>query len=385
MNVRDVLARLPGHKRNGSGWTARCPAHDDRTPSLSIREGDSGAVLLRCHAGCTTDAVCKALGIELRDLMPDAPGFDRPKQPRPRHATHTKGFPTRDEAIRAAAAKVNGKPVAGWLYRTADGADLFWVARFAVADGRKEYRPVWHDAGAKLWRIADPPEPLPLYRLPELLASSGRVYVAEGEKCVEALAQPGLTATTSAHGANAPHKSEWSPLSGRDVVVLPDADEAGRRYAADVARILYGLNPPATVRIVELPGLAEGQDVADYIGRRRAEGADDAAIRAGLEQLADAAPVAPARDVTPPAHDARSGDSDCCHHAAVRRAADPAAMVVARPHSTGQGRAHGGRPRIGQELRDTRRGGPRHNWDTVARPTRRRQTRRLRGDTQCRG
>jgi hypothetical protein len=67
--VSVVLDRLNGVKLNGSGWIARCPAHDDRTPSLSVAEGDDGRVLLRCHRGCETEAILAKLGLELRDLF----------------------------------------------------------------------------------------------------------------------------------------------------------------------------------------------------------------------------------------------------------------------------------------------------------------------------
>ena len=59
------------------------PAHDDRNASLSISEGTDGTVLLKCHAGCETDEVCRALGIKLRDLFfrqsPSRPGEHRSK------------------------------------------------------------------------------------------------------------------------------------------------------------------------------------------------------------------------------------------------------------------------------------------------------------------
>ena len=56
-------------KQNGKGWSARCPAHDDRNPSLSIAEGDDGRALVRCHAGCSVDAVCDAVDLRVADLM----------------------------------------------------------------------------------------------------------------------------------------------------------------------------------------------------------------------------------------------------------------------------------------------------------------------------
>ena len=58
----DLLGRLKGVRPSSEGWMARCPAHDDQHPSLSIGHGDDGRWLLHCHAGCTVDAVGGALG-----------------------------------------------------------------------------------------------------------------------------------------------------------------------------------------------------------------------------------------------------------------------------------------------------------------------------------
>jgi hypothetical protein len=58
-------------RHSGAGWVARCPAHEDRSPSLSIGEGDGGRILLHCFSGCTVEAVCAALKIKLSDLFPE--------------------------------------------------------------------------------------------------------------------------------------------------------------------------------------------------------------------------------------------------------------------------------------------------------------------------
>jgi hypothetical protein len=65
------IARALGGRRCGPGWIARCPAHDDRKPSLSIAEGADGRVLVHCHAGCPQDLVIEAL--RRRGLWPEAP------------------------------------------------------------------------------------------------------------------------------------------------------------------------------------------------------------------------------------------------------------------------------------------------------------------------
>jgi hypothetical protein len=68
-----VLDRIAGVKQSGKGrWISRCPAHEDRSPSLSIRETDEGRCLLHCFGGCSTSDVLAAIGMSFADL------FDQP-------------------------------------------------------------------------------------------------------------------------------------------------------------------------------------------------------------------------------------------------------------------------------------------------------------------
>lgn len=78
------LAEQLNARRSGAGWMARCPAHEDRSPSLSIRE-ENRKILFHCFAGCTVDEVCAAAGIRVRDLFFDGQPF-QPKPPRLREA-----------------------------------------------------------------------------------------------------------------------------------------------------------------------------------------------------------------------------------------------------------------------------------------------------------
>lgn len=118
-----------------------------------------------------------------------------------------------------------GPHTAKWDYRNADGELLACVYRYDTPTG-KQYRP-W-DVRMRAMRM---PEPRPLYNLPAVVASAAVVLV-EGEKCADTLAGLGIVATTAMGGAaTAIDKTDWRPLAGKTVIVWPDHDEAGAKYA----------------------------------------------------------------------------------------------------------------------------------------------------------
>jgi hypothetical protein len=67
--LQRILNLLDGVHATANGYQARCPAHDDRTPSLSLAKGDDGRVLLHCHAGCSAEAITSVIGIRMHDLF----------------------------------------------------------------------------------------------------------------------------------------------------------------------------------------------------------------------------------------------------------------------------------------------------------------------------
>jgi len=107
VSCEEFLTRLERVKRSGKGWTARCPAHDDRLASLSIGEGDDGRVLVKCHAGCTVEEIVATLGLGLRDLFPEGPGA---RYPRTTPATVQQSSPGRGCTL-AEYAQAKGLPV----------------------------------------------------------------------------------------------------------------------------------------------------------------------------------------------------------------------------------------------------------------------------------
>src|SRR5262245_51677137 len=278
--IETLLAKLPGVKKAGNGWSARCPAHEDRRASLSIAQGDAGTALVKCHAGCDTSAILTAIGLKLADLFPAKAGPSPSRNGKPRPSG--KAFPTAKDAV-AELERQHGKRSALWTYHDAQGEPVGVVVRWDKLSG-KDIRPAARYADG--WRIGAMPDPRLLYRLPEL-ATAERVVVTEGEKAADAARSLGFTATTSAGGSQAAAKTDWRPLAAKEVLILPDNDPAGRKYAEVVADILSKLTPPPVVRVVELPGLAGGGDIVDGIDAH-GEAAEPDGMRAEIDALAAA-------------------------------------------------------------------------------------------------
>ena len=81
----EAFAALVEARRTGSGWQARCPAHRDRSPSLSIARGDAGRVLIHCHAGCAVPVILQAAGLRMADLFDGPPATPEQMRVRREH------------------------------------------------------------------------------------------------------------------------------------------------------------------------------------------------------------------------------------------------------------------------------------------------------------
>ena len=79
MTIDQITSRLENVKTSGSGFTARCPAHDDDNNSLSVSEAKDGKILIRCFAGCTFQRIVDALGLKASDFFPRKEKSSRPK------------------------------------------------------------------------------------------------------------------------------------------------------------------------------------------------------------------------------------------------------------------------------------------------------------------
>lgn len=291
-------------------WLSRCPAHRGSRDNLSIKRGDDGRALLKCHHGGTCDfkSIVAALGMAESELFPPRDNRRRPPETagptppvdraKPREtspaARPKRTYPTPDDAIAGTVARL-GDRTAHWPYHDADGREVMRVYRFDPPGG-KTYRPV-HRTDDGSWAMGDPPGKLPLYRLPEL-AAAPLVVVTEGEKARDAARVLGLVATTSSHGSEAPHRTDWTPLAGKTVVICPDHDEPGERYAKAVVGLLAGLSPRPTVKVVRLPSIwkevapiPEGADLVEWRTDGVPDGGfDDELCRAELLRVAEQTP-----------------------------------------------------------------------------------------------
>lgn len=152
------------------------------------------------------------------------------------------------------------------VYTDRDGQPLHWRIRLKHPDtGEKWIRPMKLNGTGYALGEPDYPDGKPLYRLHELNARpDDPVMVTEGEWCADALAKRGALATTSG-AADSAGKADWSVLAGRGAIIWPDNDEAGQRYAHEVAERLRALN--CTVRIIDVATLSlpPKGDVVDWL------------------------------------------------------------------------------------------------------------------------
>lgn len=271
ITIHEILNQLDCRARpDGDGnYKCRCPAHDDKQESLSVREGDKG-IVLKCFAGCTIDAICARLGMKPSELF-----WKDQEQTAPRPSAAKAKAPLRTFNSYAEAYGHLGELVCTYPYTTAAGALVFEVARIRTADGKKTFRQ---------HRPADPEKGLfPIicsvpgdisgglvYRLPEALAAikAGKpIYVVEGEKDVETLRACGLCATTCPGGAKNWRKAHSMNLRGADLIVVPDNDASGQEHEKLVVGNSQGL--ANSIRVVHLvdgcPELPEKGDITDLV------------------------------------------------------------------------------------------------------------------------
>ena len=313
--IDEVLSKLNKVESKGErAWMACCPAHADKTGSLSVSEGDNGRVLLHCFAHCPTDSVVAAMGLRLSDLMGEskaapsgsrAPALAPAPQVAPAEKKKSKPFSLaglkpghiwklhkRDYAF-----------VEWYDYTDAQGAILYRVLRFKDIESHSKTFIQCVPTESGLWEFGRESHGVKavLYKLPEVTKAAKEkdiILVVEGEKDVATARRMGFTATTCLQGAGKWDAAYADALIGSaHVVVIADKDKdektakaenpdamewwQGQRHATDIADSLAARGIHHTVlTLPETDGfhvkdISEWADVAgkeeDYAsGRYRA-------------------------------------------------------------------------------------------------------------------
>jgi len=248
MEILHFLNKFQGVKQTEPNeWQAKCPSHDDRVASLSIGlRGEK--ILVNCHAGCRTEDVLQAVNLQMRDLFLDCPQRAETRQARHKSITET--------------VMLQGSE-GYWNYTDEEGVVLYRMVRYPQGNGKRfvAYRPNgngrWISGITGVRRVS--------YGLPELMEAdpSEPVFVVEGEKHVNRLRSLGLTATCNPFGAGKWCSEYCEPLRDRNVVILPDNDEPGRRHGNQVAKSLQGI--AHSIDTVVLPALLPKGDIIDWL------------------------------------------------------------------------------------------------------------------------
>lgn len=222
-------------KRKGREMVALCPFHEDRNPSFRVSVEKGVWMCDPCDCGGSViDYVAKKKGISIKEAIEDLGG-----------TKNAPGCPP----VRPKLAKI-------YSYTNELGEEVYQAIRTEPKGFRQRHRVegkwVWNMDGVQ--RV--------LYNLPEVMKAK-EVWECEGEKDVDALTKLGLVATCNVGGAGKWMDAYSEVLRGKDVILIPDNDEAGKRHVAQIMESLVG--KVASTRRIILPGVPDKGDVSDFI------------------------------------------------------------------------------------------------------------------------
>ena len=261
----DILERLDAVRATAPGtYVARCPAHNDGRPSLSVSVKPD-RILVHCFAGCTPEEITAAVGLTLADLYPDKgqqwTNTIRPiveKEPRRVHP----------KPSRRVVREYDRTPGGVWEYHDEHGKVVATKTRISY---RVEYDDGTTDSG-KTFRIDPKGIDLPLYRLPNVISAIRQgwtLYLLEGEAKADRLNdllehEWGWGAVATSYGGLSTFgRSQLLELapSCSDVIVIPDRDKAGRKQLDRIVRELWSVG--VAVKIVPPESMFGDEEVTE--------------------------------------------------------------------------------------------------------------------------
>ena len=269
MHLNEMIRRFDRVKPNGAdSYMVRCPCHDDKQQSLCITEKD-GKILMNCFAGCRTQDILCAVGLEGKDLFNDSAYRG---DPRPASVEYAYSAELKKIRFYQQAADGSWQKTFCWKHRNENGE---WQSGMG---GKTP--PLYQQYQLDIVRRRAEMPVDPISESGDLFPTESfdTMFIVEGEKDVDTVCQKlGLEAVCSPHGGSKGDiKSKWKPeynplFEGLDVAIIPDNDEVGRQFAAMVAKEI--LPYAKSVKIIDLtqewPDLAEKGDITDVLEREK--------------------------------------------------------------------------------------------------------------------
>lgn len=239
MEIEEIVKGLLECKKiNSNSYMAKCPAHNDKRASLSIKESNE-KILIHCFAGCKTEDIVKRMGVTMKDLF------------REKYENKEKNKRLKIEAE--------------YIYVSENGDKLYKVIRY----NPKRFIQARFNNNSNNWDFNMNGVQYVLYNLPNVIKTE-TIYFVEGEKDADNLNKLGLVATTTVGGASSfnKHALEYTKyLKDKTVYIIPDNDKAGDKYADDIKKALDGF--AKTVKILkiknEIRDLKEKADISDVL------------------------------------------------------------------------------------------------------------------------
>lgn len=242
----------------GNQRTAKCPFHEDGSPSFSVNVSNQ---VWHCHSGCgggsIVDLIAKFDGKSPKDVFAELANdaaierFDPATPFKP--SKRAQGPPAKQNALEGHS---DAKPVIERIYSYQDslGGEVYQVLRMRPKTFRQRHK----DANGA-WKWSMDGVTRVLYRLPEI-TNAQEVWIVEGEKDADTLVAMGFESTCNVGGAGKWLDSYTETLAGKDVVICGDNDKAGQDHVRKVMESLAG--KVASVRNVKLP--SDYKDASDY-------------------------------------------------------------------------------------------------------------------------